>query len=178
MNGMFEMGMKSLRTLLVISIAFTLSACATKYVRVSDSIFSDQTGYSEVPVDTNAWEVMFAGNSATDPDLVDRYALYRAAELTINDGYDYFIVDKQPDSLTSLLLGPLENGVNFYPLHDPANRTFSTVTNPSHSRSVYTEVAYSETKTIRMYKGDTPTDNPSAYNAKSMLAVMGPTINK
>jgi hypothetical protein len=33
-------------------------------------------------------------------------------------------------------------------------------------------------KTIRMYKGDTPTDNPSAYNAKSMLAVMGPTINK
>jgi hypothetical protein len=37
---------------------------------------------------------------------------------------------------------------------------------------------YEVTKTIRMYKGDTPTDNPSAYNAKSMLAVMGPTINK
>jgi len=36
----------------------------------------------------------------------------------------------------------------------------------------------SATKTIRMYKGDTPTDNPSAYNAKSMLTTMGPTINK
>jgi hypothetical protein len=37
---------------------------------------------------------------------------------------------------------------------------------------------YEVTKTIRMYKGETPTDNASAYNAKSMLTVMGPTVNK
>ncbi len=177
MNEMFEVGMKSLRIILLISIAFTLSACATKYAQVSHSIFSEHTGYYEVPVDTNAWQVTFAGNAATDPNLVDHYALYRAAELAIDNGYDYFVVD-EPDSLTSLLFGSLEKGVNFWPIRDPTNQTFSTITNPSHSRSVYTEVAYSATKTVRMYKGDTPTDNPLAYNAKSMLAVMGPTINK
>ncbi|HET6401438.1 MAG TPA: hypothetical protein VFH95_08575, partial [Candidatus Kapabacteria bacterium] len=73
--------MKTFRVFLFISIAFTLSACATKYARRSDSIFSNRTGYSEVPIDTNAWQVKFAGNAATGPNLVDHYALYRAAQL-------------------------------------------------------------------------------------------------
>ena len=90
MNGMFEMGMKTYRTLLIISIAFALSACTARYAPMENPFSSNQTGYFAIPVDSATYRVAYSGNRSLE--LADRYAFYRAAELTEEKGFDYFVV--------------------------------------------------------------------------------------
>ncbi|HEX8233621.1 MAG TPA: hypothetical protein VF559_09800 [Caulobacteraceae bacterium] len=47
-------------------------------------------GFREVQLDTGHWRVTFAGNSLTSRETVERYLLYRAAELTAAQGFDWF----------------------------------------------------------------------------------------
>ena len=47
-------------------------------------------GYSDLRIDANRWRVSFRGNSLTSRETVETYLLYRAAELTLSEGYDWF----------------------------------------------------------------------------------------
>ena len=79
--------------------ALLVSACVTEtpYRPATGSGFN-RTGFSERQVEANRFLVTFAGNTVTDRDSVDRYLLYRAAQLTLENGYDYFVtVDRQTD---------------------------------------------------------------------------------
>ncbi len=49
-------------------------------------------GYREQQIEQDRYRVTFAGNSLTDRDTVENYLLYRAAELTLEHGFDYFVV--------------------------------------------------------------------------------------
>jgi hypothetical protein len=48
-------------------------------------------GYGETRLNDDVWRVTFAGNSLTSRETVERYLLYRAAELTVNQGFDWFL---------------------------------------------------------------------------------------
>ena len=52
----------------------------------------DGYGYSEQRIERNRFRVSFSGNAATPRETVQDYLLYRAAELTLAEGADYFIV--------------------------------------------------------------------------------------
>src|ERR1700742_2196874 len=55
-------------------------------------------GYSETRIEPERWRVSFAGNSMTSRETVEGYLLFRAAELTLQNGGDWFaIVDRQTD---------------------------------------------------------------------------------
>ncbi len=83
-----------LRRLLLISIAFTLVACATPYVKNAGGLFSG-SGYQDIPIDSTTYRIVFYGShGATSLEQVDRYAFYRSAELTEEKGYDYFIIQQ------------------------------------------------------------------------------------
>lgn len=59
-------------------------------------------GYSEQKIESNRYRVVFAGNSATPRQTVETYLLYRAAELTLQEGYDYFVTSgRQTEAQTS-----------------------------------------------------------------------------
>ena len=49
-------------------------------------------GYFEEQIESNRFRVTFSGNSMTSRDTVERYLLYRAAELTRQRGYDWFVM--------------------------------------------------------------------------------------
>ncbi len=49
-------------------------------------------GYSEQAQGAGRYRVTFRGNSLTARDRVEGYLLYRAAELTVRDGYDWFLI--------------------------------------------------------------------------------------
>ena len=49
-------------------------------------------GYSDQQVEANRFRVIFSGNSMTSRETVERYLLYRAAELTRQRGYDWFVM--------------------------------------------------------------------------------------
>lgn len=67
-------------------------------------------GYSEQSIGEARYRVTFAGNSLTSRDRVEGYLLYRAAELTVRDGYDWFLI---VDRLT-------ERDAQTYAVPDPA----------------------------------------------------------
>lgn len=55
-------------------------------------------GYSEQKIEPERYRISFKGNSLTGRDTVENYLLYRAAELTLQSGYDTFtIVSRDTD---------------------------------------------------------------------------------
>ena len=73
--------------------ALLLAGCMTEtpYRPATGSGFY-RTGFSERQVEQDRWLVTFAGNTVTDRDTVERYLLFRAAELTVQNGYDTFVM--------------------------------------------------------------------------------------
>jgi len=55
----------------------------------------DDFGYSEQKLESNRYRVWFAGNSKTPRETVENYVLYRAAEITLDNGYDYFVMSER-----------------------------------------------------------------------------------
>jgi hypothetical protein len=49
-------------------------------------------GYSDQRIETNRYRVTFRGNSLTSRQTVENYLLFRAAELTLAHGYDWFMM--------------------------------------------------------------------------------------
>lgn len=72
--------------------AALLSGCATPtpYHAASATDPAHADGYRELQVEPERWRVVFAGNSLTSRETVETYLLYRAAELTLQKGYDWF----------------------------------------------------------------------------------------
>lgn len=102
-----KMGRKALVASLGAS-TLLVAACATEtpYRPATGSGFY-RTGYSEARIEPNRFRVTFAGNSVTDRDTVERYLLFRAAELTVQNGYDYFVMaDRDTDKQTRIYSTP------------------------------------------------------------------------
>ncbi len=65
-------------------------------------------------IEANRYMVSFAGNTHTARDTVERYLLYRAAELTVQHGFDYFILaDRDTDRRTRTYATPGAFGGGF-----------------------------------------------------------------
>ena len=101
------------RTLMTLAAAAVLagglSACetVTPYQPLSASN-AQAGGYSETRLNADKWRVMFSGNSLTSRETVERYLLYRAAELTVSQGYDWFVTDdKQTDKKSEAFVDPV-----------------------------------------------------------------------
>jgi hypothetical protein len=133
----------------------------------------DGYGYSEQRIEDNRYRVSFAGNELTAADTVQNYLLYRAAELTLDHDYDYFtVVDRNLDRSTAYWgtsdpylgsgfitrRGDYVGGVGF--------RSYS-------ARPIDTYTAYAD---VVMFEGEKPAAEVNAYDARSVLRQLGPTI--
>lgn len=87
-------------TLLALSAAL-LTACATATPYQPASSVDARDGFVEQKIENDRMRVSFAGNSLTSRETVETYLLYRAAELTKQNGYDHFtITDRATDKNT------------------------------------------------------------------------------
>ncbi len=85
-----------------------LAACqtATPYQPLTKNAAASG-GYSEYRVDDTHWRVTFSGNSLTSRETVEKYLLYRAAELTLQQGYDWFdTADRHTEKKTTYFADP------------------------------------------------------------------------
>lgn len=73
-------------------ISLSLAACATATPYQPET---EGRGYAEQKLESNRYKVTFAGNSQTSKKTVENYLLYRAAEVTLANDYDYFIMAQQ-----------------------------------------------------------------------------------
>lgn len=89
--------MKRLLTAAAACLALAACATATPYQPLTSKGMSTG-GYSEVRVNSDRFRITFSGNSLTSRDTVERYLLYRAAEVSLAEGYDWFtLADRHTD---------------------------------------------------------------------------------
>lgn len=71
--------------------ALALGACATPTpYRPIDGPGRYATGFTDRQIESNRFMVTFAGNSVTTRERVERYLLFRAAEVSLQNGFDWF----------------------------------------------------------------------------------------
>ncbi len=84
------------------SATLLLGACATEttYHPAVGHGF-ERTGFSEQQIGPDRFIVHFAGNTVTPRETVEKYLLFRAAQLTLERGGDYFVqVDRNTNRQT------------------------------------------------------------------------------
>ena len=90
----------TIRISMIAAAALALAACttATPYGPADGS----GRGFTDQRLESDRFRVTFAGNTQTPRDTVENYLLYRAAELTVQNGYDHFVmVEGKVDQKTS-----------------------------------------------------------------------------
>ncbi|MPY68905.1 MAG: hypothetical protein GEU92_02340 [Alphaproteobacteria bacterium] len=91
--------------LMAAALALALSGCASP-TPYQPSATGGGYGYSEQRIEDDRFRVSFSGNSATERQTVKNYLLYRAAELTLAQGGDYFVVTARSDTPDYGAAGP------------------------------------------------------------------------
>ena len=147
-------------------------------------------GFAEQKIEADRFRVTFKGNSSTSRQAVENFLLYRAAEITLESGGDYFIMvgndteTHKSYSVTSTyprygrrayFIGPREHYYN-YPYYSygfewgaPYGRDIQDV----HEFTRYTAEAY-----ITVHNGLKPVNNSDALDAREVLSNLGPFVAK
>lgn len=175
-----------MRTALLALAALGLAACstATPYQPIDGRPY----GYDSTLLERDRARVIFRGNSLTDRQTVENYLLFRAAEVTLQNGYDYFITtrrnteaDRQLQQTGGTLRGGFGGFGGFYgPYYGPLfydYRLFGPrwgwrpfydpfFADPVHFREI---TRFEATTEILMRNGQKP-DDAEAYDARDVLA--------
>lgn len=187
----------------IASSTLVVAGCATEttYRPATGQGFS-RTGFSERQVEPDRFLVSFAGNSVTSRDTVERYLLFRAAELTLQQGYDYFLMAQRDTDLQSrtyttpglgwggggLGWGGIGGGYwgpswNFYGRGYGWRRFGGGLGwggwggfGGFNDFDVRTIDRYEATAEIVMRRGPIPRDNLRAFNARAVVDSIGPTV--
>lgn len=179
-----------------LSVILALGACATA-TPYQPNRQGQQTsgGYSEQRVEANRFRVTFSGNSMTSRETVESYLLFRAAELTRAQGFDWFaIADRQTDRQTQTYVqsDPFYNswyGSNFGHFA-PTWRYFGAgpgwnswhphMGSPffANQMDVRTIQKFEATAEILMGRGPKPAADPAAFEALAVIENLGPRIQR
>ncbi len=84
-----------IRKLILIAAAAGLAACATAPPPYLAASSASSLGYSETQIESNRYVVSYRAPSGADVAVREDYALLRAADLTLQNGRDWFWVDRR-----------------------------------------------------------------------------------
>lgn len=149
---------------LILLACLALAACASAPTVYGPALKPNAAGYHEQRIETDRYRVSFRGYSDLSKSQVEDRALRRAAELTVQDGYDWFRVvsrsndqSGQPSGGTSVGVGGATGG-----RHSSVGVGVSIDLTPDRR-------TYESTLEVLLGKGAKPSD-PDAYDARSILS--------
>ncbi|MEP1142981.1 MAG: hypothetical protein ABJH52_04620 [Henriciella sp.] len=196
--------MSKLRFTTALAALAVLGACAT--ATPYQAALDGQKGYENQQIESDRWQISFAGNSLTDRQTVETYLLYRAAELTDMEGFDYFRVTQRETDEDRRVVGSGFGAIdpfysNFYcnyRFYGRAGRLYGFPRSWNarragvrgfHSPYGYRDpfwgdpwdyreiVRYEATSEIIMGRGEKP-DDPSFFNADEVLMNLAGRIER
>ena len=162
-----------------------------------------RTGYSDRQIEPNRFIVSFAGNTVTSRDTVERYLLFHAAELTLQQGNDYFVMIDRDTDRQSRTYSTGFGGYGGYGGYGFGGYGLGGYWGPSWRfhrgfggwgaggwggwggfgdpffggpLDIQTVDRVEAEAQIVMYKGAIPRGNPRAFDAHAVVQTLGPTI--
>jgi hypothetical protein len=158
-----------MKRILIAACLAALSACAATPTPYQPYVKSDG-GFTETQIETNRVRLTFKGNSLTDRETVETYMLYRAAEVTLANNFDYFVVADRATDAKSRTYGNYYGDPYFdsFPLR---YRYYDPFWGSAWSRSFDTTTVtnYEASGEIAMFKGAKPSDKPEAFDARDVV---------
>ena len=182
-----------------LALAAGLGACATATpYQPSPTGQSMSGGFSEQRLEAERYRVSFAGNTLTSRETVERYLLFRAAELTRQQGYDWFeTADRRTDSTARTVVDAdpfMRPGFGYgggYGAWRPVWRYYGAgyggwrAWDPYWGDPFFTSRAqvrtvekFEATAEILMHKGVKPAGDPRAYDAGEILNSLSASIQR
>lgn len=128
---------------ILLALITVMTGCTTPY-----GSMGWKGGYEDLQLNDNTYRVSFQGNGVTPRETVEIYALYRCAELTVEKGYDHFIVVDKGD------------GSQFSAAGSYASTTFAV------------------SRTIKLYRGKTPADDDEAFDAHRLMKNLAGKVSR
>lgn len=169
--------------LLAATAALALSACATA-TPYGPASPDSRYGYSQQRIEGDRFRVNFAGNSVTSRDQVEMSLLLRAAEVTVENGGDWFTtVNRATDRDTRLTGGTDPFYYDRYsPFWGPSWRysrrgLWSPWRDPFGPDFDVRQIdRYEATSEIVIGRGPKPANDPNAFNAREVIENVGPRV--
>lgn len=149
-------------------------------------------GYSDERLSENRFRVSFAGNSLTSREQVESYLLFRAAELTLEQGRTWFVIEDR------VVEHEVERRVMPDPLYDPWYGSYYGYWRPYwryygprgwrawypyYGHSFWTDHVdvrevdrFEAIAEIRLGDGPMPNGNLRAFDAREVIARIGPRV--
>lgn len=162
---------------IALAMLVTLSGCATQYVPQGEWGGIEHGGYDDVRVNGHTAIIKFQGNSRTSPQTIHAYMLRRSAEVTMENGYQYFTIlstssspiniNVTTSSTTYPIYPPSSSGFNFYTPYLAGSSTEEMTRTPfcqqqaCQSRSV--------TAVINMFSNSSGARAPRSYNVYDVI---------
>lgn len=81
-----------MRLMISIAAAFLMTACAATGPTTYGAASNNEFGYTQTQIEDDRYRIIYRGSGGMPPEMVEDYALRRAAELTVTNGYDWFRV--------------------------------------------------------------------------------------
>ena len=166
-------------------LTLALSACATATPYQPAGYGQTRGGYSEQRIAENRYRVAFAGNSVTTRDTVEMYLLYRAAELTLENGGDWFEAVNRVTDRDTRYVGtpdPYWGGSPWGPYWRPSWRHYRggywSRWDPfwGNDFDVREVTRYEANAEIVIHRGTAPRDDRFAFDAREVIANLGPRV--
>lgn len=153
-------------------LTLLLAACAAPQASFY-APFDGGDGYTEEELGKGLWRVTFQGNAATSRQRAEDYALYRAAELTLQLGAERFGVH---DRLVERDTRVTREYYDPYPYFGPYwhHRRHYGFYAP-HSFQ-YERTTYRARLTVEPFTGIAPGDIGRVYRAREVLESLAPQI--
>lgn len=164
--------------------ALLLAACATA-TPYGPASTGGGYGFSDQQIEDNRFRITFRGNSLTSRETVENALLYRAAELTLERGYDYFIAVESDTEASRSYRSSAPAFYGRYGYGYPFHRPYYAFPYYAYGfgwgypyEDYYTReiTRYSAVAFIAMYQGEKPDDNPRAFNAREVMDNLGPVV--
>ena len=152
----------------VLCLAVILTGCTTPFQYKGFG-----GGYSDSRIDSNTVRVSFYGNGFTGKESVEHDMLYQCNEVTIQDGYDYFVIVTGGTS-------PVDSSFTT-PGTYTQNTTYSY--GSSDTSGTYQPVQtvnvrkFESSVMIKMFNGKKPVGLLNAYDARELIKYMNPQVN-
>lgn len=165
----------------LLASATLLAACAssgpTPYQPASANY---SRGYTETKIEDTRYRISFKGNALTERETVENYMLYRAAELTLQSGYDTFTIsnrDTDKDKRTRYndgFYGPRFSYMYFSPRFGWYGAYDPFWNDSARYQEVTSYEAFAE---IVMTKGPKGSD-PNSFDARQVSQNLAPAIQR